>query len=65
MLSIYQVRGESGFSSGMTTGSNGRLSVRGPGEHFGEVALLAGATRTANVESIAETTPHCVSQRTI
>jgi rhodanese-related sulfurtransferase len=31
------------------------LSVRGPGEHFGEVALLAGATRTANVESIGET----------
>lgn len=31
------------------------LSVCGPGEHFGELALLAGATRTANVESLAET----------
>jgi CRP-like cAMP-binding protein/rhodanese-related sulfurtransferase len=31
------------------------LSVCGPGEHFGEAALLAGATRTANVESIGET----------
>jgi rhodanese-related sulfurtransferase len=31
------------------------LSVCGPGEHFGEVALLAGAARTANVESIGET----------
>jgi CRP-like cAMP-binding protein/rhodanese-related sulfurtransferase len=31
------------------------LSVYGPGEHFGEVALLAGATRTADVQSIAET----------
>ncbi len=31
------------------------LSVRGPGEHFGELALLAGATHTANVESLAET----------
>jgi CRP-like cAMP-binding protein/rhodanese-related sulfurtransferase len=31
------------------------LSIYGPGEHFGEVALLAGATRTANVESIGET----------
>jgi rhodanese-related sulfurtransferase len=31
------------------------LSVCGPGEHFGEVALLAGATRTANVQSIGET----------
>ena len=31
------------------------LSVCGPGEHFGEAALLAGAARTANVESIGET----------
>ncbi|MGA2026804.1 MAG: cyclic nucleotide-binding domain-containing protein [Syntrophobacteraceae bacterium] len=31
------------------------LSVRGPGEHFGEVALLAGDTRTANAESLVET----------
>jgi rhodanese-related sulfurtransferase len=31
------------------------LSVRGPGEHFGEAALLAGAERNANVESIGET----------
>jgi CRP-like cAMP-binding protein/rhodanese-related sulfurtransferase len=31
------------------------ISVCGPGEHFGEVALLAGATHTANVESLAET----------
>jgi CRP-like cAMP-binding protein len=31
------------------------LSVCGPGEHFGEVALLAGATRTANVQAITET----------
>jgi len=31
------------------------LSVCGPGEHFGETALLAGAARTANVESIGET----------
>jgi rhodanese-related sulfurtransferase len=31
------------------------LSVRGPGEHFGEVALLAGDTRTANAESMVET----------
>ncbi|MGA2403142.1 MAG: cyclic nucleotide-binding domain-containing protein [Syntrophobacteraceae bacterium] len=31
------------------------ISVSGPGEHFGEVALLAGETRTANVESLAET----------
>ena len=31
------------------------LSVRGPGEHFGEVALLAGDTRSANAESLVET----------
>ncbi|MGO9371059.1 MAG: cyclic nucleotide-binding domain-containing protein [Syntrophobacteraceae bacterium] len=31
------------------------ISVRGPGEHFGEVALLTGAAHTANVESLAET----------
>jgi len=31
------------------------LSVCGPGEHFGELALLAGATHTVNVESLAET----------
>jgi CRP-like cAMP-binding protein/rhodanese-related sulfurtransferase len=31
------------------------LSVCGPGEHFGEVALLAGAPRTANVQSVGET----------
>jgi len=31
------------------------LSVRGPGEHFGEVSLLAGDTRTANAESLVET----------
>ncbi len=31
------------------------LTVRGPGEHFGEVALLTGETRTANVQSLAET----------
>ncbi len=31
------------------------LSVRGPGEHFGEVALLAGDTRTANAQSLVET----------
>ena len=31
------------------------ISVSGPGEHFGEVALLAGETRSANVESLAET----------
>jgi CRP-like cAMP-binding protein len=32
-----------------------QLSVCGPGDHFGEVALLAGATRTANVQSLTET----------
>ncbi|MGA2400988.1 MAG: cyclic nucleotide-binding domain-containing protein [Syntrophobacteraceae bacterium] len=32
------------------------ISVSGPGEYFGEVALLAGETRrSANVESLAET----------
>ena len=31
------------------------LSVRGPGEHFGEVSLLTGETRTANAESMVET----------
>ncbi len=31
------------------------ISVYGPGEHFGELALLAGATHAANVESLAET----------
>ncbi len=31
------------------------FSVRGPGEHFGEVALLTGDTRTANAESLVET----------
>jgi rhodanese-related sulfurtransferase len=31
------------------------FSVRGPGSHFGEVALLTGETRTANVESLVET----------
>jgi rhodanese-related sulfurtransferase len=31
------------------------LAVRGPGDHFGEVALLAGDTRTANAESLVET----------
>jgi CRP-like cAMP-binding protein/rhodanese-related sulfurtransferase len=31
------------------------LCVCGPGEHFGEVALLAGATRTANALSLAQT----------
>ena len=31
------------------------LSVCGPGEHFGEVALLAGDTRSANAESLVET----------
>ncbi|MGO9372159.1 MAG: cyclic nucleotide-binding domain-containing protein [Syntrophobacteraceae bacterium] len=35
------------------------ISVCGPGEHFGEVALLAGTTHTANVESLAET--HLIS----
>jgi len=32
-----------------------QLSVRGPGEHFGEVALLAGDTRTANAQCLVET----------
>ncbi len=31
------------------------LSVRGPGDHFGEVALLAGDTRTTNAKSLVET----------
>jgi len=31
------------------------ISLRGPGEHFGEVALLTGETRTANAESLTET----------
>ncbi len=31
------------------------FSVRGPGEHFGEVALMTGETRSANVESLDET----------
>ncbi|MGA2400317.1 MAG: cyclic nucleotide-binding domain-containing protein [Syntrophobacteraceae bacterium] len=31
------------------------ISVSGPGEYFGEVALLAGETRSANVESLTET----------
>ena len=31
------------------------LFVRGPGEHFGEVALLAGDTQTANAQSLVET----------
>ncbi len=35
------------------------ISVCGPGEHFGEVALLTDARHTANVESLAET--HLIS----
>jgi rhodanese-related sulfurtransferase len=35
------------------------ISVCGPGEHFGELALLAGSKHAANVESLAET--HLVS----
>jgi rhodanese-related sulfurtransferase len=31
------------------------LSVRGPGEHFGEVALLSAEPRTAHAESLVET----------
>ena len=31
------------------------LIVRGPGEHFGEVALLAGHTHTVSVESLEKT----------
>ena len=31
------------------------IALRGPTEHFGEVALLTGETRTANVESLEET----------
>ncbi len=31
------------------------FSIRGPGEHFGETALLAGATRSANALSVAQT----------
>jgi CRP-like cAMP-binding protein/rhodanese-related sulfurtransferase len=31
------------------------LSVLGPGEHFGEVALMSGETRTANAVSLVET----------
>jgi CRP-like cAMP-binding protein len=30
------------------------LSVRGPGDHFGEGALLTGATRTASVEGLSD-----------
>ncbi len=31
------------------------FSIRGPGEHFGEAALLAGATRSANAISLTQT----------
>lgn len=31
------------------------LTVRGPGEHFGEVSLMSGEPRTAIAESLAET----------
>lgn len=31
------------------------FSVRGPGEHFGEVSLLSGETRTANAQSLVQT----------
>lgn len=31
------------------------INLIGPGDHFGEVGLLAGATRTASAESVAET----------
>jgi rhodanese-related sulfurtransferase len=36
------------------------ISVCGSGEHFGELALLAGAPHTANVESLAETHLVCL-----
>ena len=41
------------------------ISLLGPGDHFGEVALLAAETRTANVESLVETHLHGAPQRTI
>jgi CRP/FNR family transcriptional regulator, cyclic AMP receptor protein len=39
------------------------IAVRGPGDSFGEMALVGGASRSATVESLEESETFCVYER--